>query len=350
MQPSKEHYGTLSDGRGVDQYTLENANGLVCKVITYGGIVTELHVPDDRGTLGDVVLGLPSLKAYEKGHPYLGAIIGRVAGRITGGGFELDGETYQLAVNQPPNHLHGGEVGLDKRVWEASGNETADGEPFVKLFYLSPAGEEGYPGNLSIEATYTLTNRNGLRIDYRATTDRATPFCPTNHSYFNLAGEDAPGIADHELQVFSDTIVPGDVETGTLSGVETPVEGTPHDFREPRKLGDFIVPPGRSHGENYLFRDGDAADPQPAAVLTEPSSGRKMEVLTTTTGMQLYTGKFLEDMELVGKSGKRYRNHSAVCLECQGYPDGVNRPEIDDIVLRPGDTYRQTTVYRFSVR
>jgi len=346
MSIQKELYGHLSDGRPVDRYTLTNPNGLRCCILTLGGIVTELHVPDAKGELGDVVLGLPSLEDYEKGHPSLGALIGRVAGRITGGVFELDGTRYELAVNQPPNHLHGGNTGFDERVWEAEGNETPDGEPFVKLFYQSPDGEENYPGNLSVEVTYTLTAKNELRIDYKAVSDKATPLSLTNHAYFNLAGEGTPSIGSHRLQIFADTMVPQKID-GTLTGVRTPVEGGLHDFRNPKPLEEFIA--HELHGENYLFRQEDAARPEPAAVVTEPESGRKMEVFTTATGIQFYTGKFLEEFDLKGKSGTPYPNYSAFCLECQGYPDGVNSPDIDDIILRPGETYRQATIYRFSV-
>jgi aldose 1-epimerase len=346
MSIQNESYGQLSDGRSVDRYTLTHA-GITCSIITYGGIITELHVPDRNGNHADVVLGLSSLADYEKGHPYLGAITGRVAGRINGGKFDLEGTSYQLPLSQPPNHLHGGFVGLDKRVWEASTSETEAGEPVLTLQYTSPDGEEGYPGTVDITVTYSITSDAALKIDYRATSDKATPLSITNHSYFNLEGEGSETIADHELQILAEKMVLGD-EKGTLESKTTLVANTPHDFREPRLLADFIAPPCLYHGENYLFRDDDIESPEWGATLSAPKSGRKMEVLTTTTGVQLYTGKFLHEAELTGKSGKAYVAHSAVCLECQGFPNGVNTPEIDDIILRPGETYRQTTLYRFS--
>ncbi len=346
MSIHSEAYGTLADGRAVERYTLSHA-GLTCRILTLGGIITELHVPDSQGNTADIVHGLPSLEDYEAGHPYLGAITGRVAGRINAGTFTLDGTSYQLPLSQPPNHLHGGMIGLDKRIWSAETSESESGEPTLHLQYTSPAGEEDYPGTVPITVSYMLTDDQALRIDYEATTDAPTPLSITNHSYFNLAGEEADTIADHVLQIFADKVVMGD-DVGTLEDHTTSVEGTIHDFRSPKALSEFIAPPTHYHGENYLFEDGKTVTPRLGAILKHPPSGRKMEVLTTETSVQLYTGKFLEDAELVGKSGSAYRNHSAVCLECQGFPNGVNNPEIDDIILRPGDTYRQTTVYRFS--
>lgn len=347
MSISSQPYGVLSDGRSVDQYTLVNGD-LTCKIITFGGIVTELHVPDRDGVTRDVVLGLPSLAAYEAGHPYLGAIVGRVAGRINGGSFELDGVRHDLPLSQPPNHLHGGVTGLDKRVWQAKASENEEGEPVLRLSYRSPEGEENYPGNVDITVRYTLTHGGALEIDYEAATDKATPFSPTNHSYFHLAGEDAnQTIADHELRVFADRMVQGD-EEGTLDLAVSSVADTPHDFRDFRSLSDFIAPPHGFHGENYLFEGGKSDRLRPAAILRHPPSGRVMQVHTTESGVQLYTGKFLEDAELIGKSGHPYRAHGAVCLECQGFPNAVNSPGIDDIILRPGTPYRQTTLYRFS--
>jgi len=341
-------FGTLSDGRAIEQYTLSHA-GLLCRIITYGGIITELHVPDREGKVNDIVLGCPSLAAYEAGHPYFGAITGRVAGRINRGRFELDGVTYPLPLSQPPNHLHGGITGFDKRVWQASPGKTSEGEPSLRMSYHSPDGEEGYPGNLDISVTYTLTNNASLKIDYEAVTDAPTPFNPTNHSYFNLAGEEADQtIADHHIQILADRMVLMADDIGTLEEKVSPVEGTIHDFRQSRSLAEFIAPPLHTHGENYLFEEGKVSEPRLCAIVKHPASGRIMTVSTSESGVQLYTGKFLAESELTGKSGHAYRQHGALCLECQGMPNGVNTPEIDDIVLRPGSTYHQTTVYSFS--
>ncbi|MDA3874686.1 MAG: galactose mutarotase [Kiritimatiellae bacterium] len=338
----KQSYGTLPDGREVDQYTLTNTNGACCRVITYGGIITELRVPDRKGDVADVVLGHSSLESYLKGHPHFGAITGRVAGRITNGKFTLDGTDYQLVQNNEQNHLHGGVHALDKKLWNA---ETSD--DVLTLSYVSPDGEEGYPGNVSIQISYSLSDENELKLEYRATTDAATPLSLTNHSYFNLAGEGTLDLNTHRLQIFADTIVPK-LEDGTLTGVPTSVEGTQHDFREETCLKAFTQENGE-HGENYLLRKENAEKPTLVALVTEPESGRKMETWTTATVLQLYCSQQLEDVPQTGKSGVTYPNFSAICLECQGYPEGVNQPEIDDIILRPGQEYHQITSYRFSV-
>lgn len=338
----KQLYGTLPDGREVDQYTLTNTHGARCKVITYGGIITELWVPDRKGELADVVLGLPSLEDYLKGHPHFGAITGRVAGRITHGKFTLDGTDYQLVVNKEPNHLHGGVHALDKKLWKAEVSSDV-----LTLSYLSPDGEEGYPGNVSIQVSYSLSDDTELKIEYKAGTDAATPLSLTNHSYFNLAGEGTPDLNTHRLRIFADTIVPKE-EDGTLTGIPTPVEGTLHDFREETSLKAFTQEAGE-HGENYLLREKNVENPTLVAVVTEPESGRKMETWTTATVLQLYCSQTLDEEPQTGKSGVTYPKFSAICLECQGYPEGVNQPEIDDIILRPGQEYHQITSYRFSV-
>jgi len=345
MSISIKPYGTLPSGEDIQQATLQHA-GLTCKIITYGGIITELWVPDRDGTDANVVLGLPSLDAYVAGHPSFSAITGRVAGRITGGSFVLDGKPFQLALSKPPNHLHGGEVGLDKRVWSPTPGETESGEPFLSLTYVSPDGEEGYPGTVDITVTYTITSDAALKIDYSATTDAPTPFSLTNHAYFNLAGEDHPTIKDHLLQIHTDKVVWKD-EEGTLEDHISSVEGTRHDFREMKSLEDFVTGEDPQHGENYILRETNADSPESVAILRDPHSGRNMEVLTTTTSLQLYTSHTMDEAELVRESGEPYLNYCALCLECQGFPDAVNSPHIDDIILRPGTPYRQTTIYRF---
>jgi len=341
MSIIKQAFGTHPDGSTVDRYTLENKQGLRCRIMTLGGIITELWVPDRNGTLADIALGLPTFKEYVDGHPHFGALTGRVAGRINGGTFDLDGKTYQLAINNPPNHLHGGPVGIDKRNWQA---EVVDDT--LQVTYHSPDGENGYPGNVDITVIYSLTDENELTLTYSAKTDAATPLSLTNHSYFQLCGEGYPSLDSHELQILTDTIVPKDAE-GTLSDTPTSVEGTPHDFREPKNLGAFTK--GLNHGEHYVLRRDDSKSPELAAVVSETTTGRKMEVLTTATSVQLYTSQTLDDDGVItGKSEKPYVNYSAFCLECQGYPNGVNAPEIDDIILRPGDRYHQVTIYKFS--
>jgi aldose 1-epimerase len=340
-QPTAAPFGHLPSGEAVEAWTIANA-GITLKVITYGGIITELHVPDAKGVVADVVLGFSKLESYLAAHPYFGCITGRVAGRITGGTFTLDSRKHQLAINDPPNHLHGGLRGLDKRLWKA---ESA-GRASVRLTYLSPNGEEGYPGNVHLAVTYSLTEDRALRIDYEATTDQTTPLSLTNHSYFNLAGEGNGTILEHQLEIFTEHYVPTD-EFGTLLGVGEPVDGRGCDFRKPRRIGDALPAIARQHGDNYLFQTQNNQTLNRVARVFDPASGRMMEVLSTERCLQFYSGLYL-DGTLTGKSGRSYARHAALCLEAQGYPDGINTPALGDITLRPGQTYRQTTVYRFS--
>ncbi|MBT3294851.1 MAG: galactose mutarotase [Verrucomicrobia bacterium] len=336
-------FGTLPTGEAVEAFTLSNSTDVSVEIITYGGIITRLLVPDADGKKADIVLGLNGLDAYLAGHPYFGAITGRVAGRITAGRFELDGEAYALALTNAPNHLHGGDVGFDKKLWTATPNDDADA-PSLMLTYSSPDGEEGYPGTLDTTVCYRL-NGAALEISYEATTDRATPVCLTNHSYFNLAGEGSGSVLDHIVQIKADTIVPTD-EDLTLQGRRVPVVAPGTDFRTPCRLGDAVPHLLKHHGDNYCFRETPIDAPEWVAQLSDPASGRVMDVFTNDTCMQFYTGKFL-DGTLTGKSGKAYDTHAGLCMECQGYPDGVNTPEIDDIILRPGQTYKRQTEYRF---
>lgn len=338
---SSRPFGSLPDGRHVAAYTLTNAHGLTAEVITFGGIVTQLHVPDRDGRLADVVAGFDTLDHYLAGHPFFGAITGRVAGRLTHGKFTIDGQAFQVALTDPPNHLHGGIIGLDKRLWSAE----IVGDT-LRLSYHSPDGEEGYPGNLDIVVDYTLTDANEFAIHYTATTDKPTTLNPTNHSYFNLAGNSSFTVLDHRLQIFSDEFVPADDEM-TLLDRREPVNGTANDLRQPRRVGDTIPHLHRQHGVNYLLRNNHAPTPALAARLEDPASGRVMEVFTTERCLQLYGGTAL-DGTLVGKSGVPYDHFSALCLECQGYPNGVNTSDFGSTILRPGETYRQTTVHRFS--
>jgi aldose 1-epimerase len=343
----KKVFGKMPDGQTIDVYTLTNRNGLVARVMTYGATLTELHVPGKDGKLEDVVLGFDTLDGYLKGHPYFGSTTGRVANRIAGGKFLLDGRSYRLAANNGPNHLHGGNVGLDKRVWKAAAVQSDLG-PAVRFTYMSPDAEEGYPGNLDIAVTYTLTNANELRIDYRATTDESTPVNLTNHAYFNLAGAGNGTILDHELMIAASRYTPVDA-TSIPTGVIAPVAGTVMDFTKPMKIGARIDEVGGDPGgydHNYVL-DKKGAELALAARLRDPTSGRVMEVWTTEPGIQLYTGNYL-DGTLTGKGGKVYGKRAALCLETQHFPDSVNRPEFPSVILRPGQTYRQTTVHRFT--
>jgi aldose 1-epimerase len=344
---TKQFYSTTAAGAAVDQYTLTNANGMEVKVISLGGVITALHVPDRRGKLGDVVLSLPTLSDYETKNSYFGALIGRYGNRIANARFMLDGKTYALPANDGQNSLHGGNKGFDKAVWTAQPVEGSDAA--LKLTYLSRDGEEGYPGNLAVTVVYTVTADNGLRIDYSATTDQATVINLTQHTFFNLAGGGT--IYDHLLMVNADRYTPVDanlIPTGEL----TPVSGTPFDFRLPRVIGGRIrsgdeqMVRGRGYDHNFVLnRSGGALEL--AARLYDPSSGRVMDVLTTEPALQVYTGNFL-DATLVGANGEMIRQGDAICLETQHYPDSPNQPDFPSTTLRPGETYQTTTIYKFS--
>lgn len=345
---TKKNFGQLPSGETVDEYTLTNSRGLSAKVITYGGIITELHVPDRQGKFADVCLGLPSLDGYLAGHPYFGCITGRIAGRLTSGTFTLDGKSYSLAINNAPNHLHGGNTGLDKRVWSAEIVKHSSGSDALRLSYLSPDGEEGYPGNVRIAVTYVVPEANELTIEYEATTDKATLLSLTNHAYFNLAGEGSGRVDDHVLQIFSDEIAPAG-EAMTLVDHRESVSGKAGDFTKPRRVGDALPGLWFNHGDNYFLRAKPAgAAFTPAARLSHPASGRILEIATTEPCLQFYSGSSL-DGTVTGKAGRRYEKHDALCLECQRYPNAINAPHLGNITLRPGETYRQTTVHTFSV-
>jgi aldose 1-epimerase len=342
---TRKIFGQMPDGREIEEFHLQNSRGLSAKVITYGGIITQLHVPDSRDRLADVVLGFDNLAQYLAVHPYFGCIAGRVAGRLTKGIFSLDGTRYCLATNDPPNHLHGGSVGFDKRVWKAEVTGR-DAESKLRLSYFSPDGEEGYPGNVTVQVTYSLTAQNEFVVDYEATTDKATPLNLTSHSYFNLGGEGSGSVEDHELQIFADEYAPTDDAMAHLD-VRKSVARAGNDFTRLQRLGDVIPTLWKKHGDNYFIRQSQMKL-APVAVLIDPASGRKIEIFSTAPCVQFYTGVSL-DGALKGKSGRPYTRHGGLCLECQGYPHGVNAPSLGDIVLRPGQIYRQTTVHQFSV-
>ncbi|MFD2570849.1 aldose epimerase family protein [Spirosoma soli] len=344
-------FGTLADGQKADLYTLRNGAGMEAKITNYGGIVVSLTAPDKNGKFEDVTLGFDSLAAYEKGNPFFGALVGRYGNRIAKGKFTLDGKQYTLATNNMGNHLHGGLKGFDKVLWTAT---PVDGEePALKLAYTSKDGEEGYPGNLSVEVTYTLQKDNSLKIDYKATTDKATVVNLTNHSYFNLtAGKN--DILGHEVTINANRFVPVDktlIPTGELK----PVTGTPFDFTKPTTVGarindstDTQIKYGLGYDHCWVFTDT-SNKLKPAATVFEPTSGRVMEVMTTEPAVQFYTGNFL-DGTLTGKGGVVYKKRTGLCLETEHYPDSPNQPKFPTTTLKPGETYQTTTVYKFSAK
>ncbi len=348
-------FGKLDDGRESAVYTLVNANGVRADITNYGGIVVRLLVPDRTGNLDDVVLGYNSVQEYVRASPYFGAIVGRYGNRIAGGRFNLDGQTYSLVTNNQPGgipcHLHGGRRGFDKVLWQAEPLLTND-TPGLKLRYLSRDGEEGYPGNLDVTVHYWLGNDNSLRIEYSATTDKATPVNLTQHSYFNLKGEGRGDILDHVLTLQATHYTPvnaGLIPTGSLE----PVAGTPMDFTTPHTIGERIEAkhPQLALGIGYDFNwviDGKPGEMRPAAKVFEPRSGRVMEVWTEEPAIQFYSGNHLNGSH-VGKSGAAYVHRGGLCLETQHAPDSPNQPNFPSTILRPGSRYQTSTIYRFSV-
>jgi aldose 1-epimerase len=341
-------FGKTAEGTPVELYVLTTGK-MTAKVMSYGAILTELSVPDRTGKVGDVVLGFDNLAAYLAGHPHFGATTGRVANRIAKGAFTLDGKEYKLAINNGPNSLHGGLKAFDKKVWKA---EDASGPagPAVKFTYISPDGEEGYPGNLTVTVTYTVTADQELKIDYSAVTDKATPVNLTNHSYFNLGGPEAGDILGHELTLLAEEFTPVD-ETLIPTGKLAPVKGTPLDFTNPTPIGarfDQLKGDPLGYDHNYVLR-GDGKTPALGARVFDPGSGRVLEMFTTEPGVQLYTANFL-DGKIKGKGGVVYKQHHAFCLEAQHFPDSINQQSFPSTVLRPGEKYTQTTIYKFSTK
>ena len=351
-QVTKQPFGKMPDGQQVDLYTLRNAHGVEAKIITYGGIVVSLKVPDRNGKFDDVVLGFNDFDGYLKNAPYFGALIGRYGNRIAKGRFTLNGVEYKLAVNNGENHLHGGLKGFDKVVWTSHEIKTKAG-PAVALTYLSKDGEEGYPGNLTAIVVYTLTNKNELKIDYTVTTDKDTVQNLTHHSYFNLAGDGNGDILSHLVTINANRFVPtdaGSIPTGALKNVA----GTPFDFLKATAVGarinqdDEQLKFGNGYDHTWVI-NGRPGVMRLAATAYEPTSGRVMQVWTTEPGVQFYTGNFL-DGTLTGKSGKIYARRTGFCFETQHYPDSPNQPSFPTTVLRKGKTYKSTTIYRFSSR
>jgi aldose 1-epimerase len=346
----KEVFGKTPDGKTVDLYTLTNSHGMEVRAMTYGGIIVSLRVPDKSGKVADVVLGFDKFDGYLDNKPYMGAIVGRYGNRIANAEFTLDGAKYTLAKNNGPNSLHGGLKGFDKVVWDGESFQNADGAG-VAFTYLSKDGEEGFPGNLKVKVTYTLTEKNEVIVDYHATTDKATPVNLTQHSYFNLSGEGNGDILRHEVRLNADKFTAVDdnlIPTGELR----PVKGTPLDFDKSTAIGarisdnyqQLVIAKGYDH--NFVIhRKGDGLEL--AARVKDPASGRVLEVLTTQPGVQFYTGNFL-DGTVTGKQGHVYKQRYGFCLETQHYPDSPNHPEFPTSILQPGQTYESRTVFKFS--
>ncbi len=344
-------YGTTEDNTVVHEYILTNTSGMEVRIITFGGTITSIRVSDRHGNFQNVMLGFNDLHGYMSHNAFFSCITGRYANRIAGGRFTLDGTTYTLALNNGPNHIHGGIVGFDKRVWK--------GEPIIgsndvrlKLSYFSPDGEEGYPGNLDVTVTYTLTDSNELRVDCNAVTDKPTIVNLTNHAKFNLSGDGMGSVSSHIMMINADYYTPTDA-TQIPTGELAPVEGTPFDFRRPKVIGpgqrsthpQIVI--GRGYDHNWVINRPTPDDGRPvlAARVYDPFSGRMLEVLTNAPGLQFYGGNFLDGT--TAGSGGLYRQGDGLALEAEHYPDSPNKPNFPSVVLRPGETYHSTTIFRF---
>lgn len=344
-------FGKTKAGVPVTMFSMDNGRGLRADVMDYGATVVRLITPDRKGRAADIALGFNSIGEYEKSSPFFGCVVGRFANRIANGRYKIGSKSYEAAVNNGPNSLHGGKVGFDKAIWHAQ-PLIRDGQPGIRFSHTSPDGDEGYPGNLEVVMHYWLTKKNGLVIDYRARTDKTTILNLTNHSYFNLKGEGKGDILDHELKLGAKAYTPVD-ENLIPTGEIAPVKGTPFDFTRKQPLGsrvqseDLQLQRGNGYDHNFVLdsQDGSLAK---AAEVTEPKSGRVMQVFTTEPGVQLYIGNFLDGP--VGKSGKPYNFRNGFCLECQHYPDSPNQKNFPSTLLRKGEIYSQVTEYRFSVR
>ena len=339
----KDNFGKTTGGEPVEIYTITNANGLRAKVMTWGAGLVEMHAPDRDGALADVTLGFDKLDGYLTRHPYFGTTTGRYANRIAKGAFTLDGQTYKLAVNNGPNHLHGGLKGFDQRNWK--GEAQANG---VRFSYTSADGEEGYPGTLKVAVTYTLTDKNELRIDYEATTDKATVVNLTNHAYWNLAGAGSGDVFEHELTLHAGRFTAVD-DTSIPTGKIEPVSGGPMDFTNGKEIGKDFAQVAGGYDHNFVIDQPKPGALTLAAEVREPKSGRVMKVSTTEPGVQFYSANYL-DGSVIGKGGKACKKNHALCLETQHYPDSPNHPDFPSTVLRPAETFRSTTVYEFSAK
>lgn len=341
MQVQKEPFGTTPEGRDITKYFLTNNNGMTVEIIDWGATVTAINVPDKDGNTGNVVLGYDTLEGYLNNAPYFGVICGRYANRIAKGKFTLDGKEYTLATNNDPNHLHGGEKGFDKRVWDSESINEEDSVG-VRLSYESPDGEEGYPGTVKLTVTYLLNDKDELIIKYSATSDKETPVNFTNHAYWNLAEEG--DILSHELTLHCDQYIPVD-ETGIPTGELKSVKDSPMSFLESQVIGSRIDQVEGGYDHCYVINNGTNGELNPAAKVVDPKTGRVLEILTTEPGIQFYTGNFLDGSEAVGG----YEKNAGLCLECQHYPDSPNQPDFPSTILKPSEVYTQTTIHRFSV-
>ncbi|MFW5753442.1 MAG: galactose-1-epimerase [Marinilabiliaceae bacterium] len=340
---SREAWGTLEDGQKVDLFTLKSQTGLEAKISNYGGIITSLKTPDKDGNMENVVLGFSSLQPYLDGTPYFGALVGRYGNRIADGEFELNDQTYELATNDDKNHLHGGETGFDKVLWDAEIIDDKEA-PALKLSYLSEDGEEGYPGNLDVTVVYTLKD-DSLKIEYTATTDKATPVNLTNHAYYNLSGEG--DILDHILTLNASHYTPVD-STLIPTGEIKPVEDTPMDFTEPQAVGERIDEVTGGYDHNFVLAREKSDEPRFAAKLEDPQSGRTMELYTEEPGIQFYSGNFLDGT--LKTEDRVFEKHAGLCLETQHFPDSPNQSEFPSTILKPGETYNTQTIMVFDVK
>lgn len=349
LTPGKRLFGKLNNGKEVYMYTLKNKNGMTAEITNYGATVVSLFAPDKNGKFADVILGYDSLQSYENGTSYFGAIVGRYGNRIGKGRFTLEGKTYQLTINNGENHLHGGTIGFNKKLWTT---DLFDGHS-LKMTLVSPDGDQGYPGTLTLTVNYTLTDNNELKIDYSATTDKPTILNPTNHCYFNLTGNPQNKILNHVLMINADKYTPIDSEFIT-TGEIAKVAGTPMDFRDPTPIGkrineNFIqLKNGKGYDHNWVLNDYNGKVRE-AATVYDPSSGRELEVLTDQPGIQFYSGNFLDGSE-IGKGGIHYQHRTGMCLETQHFPDSPNKKNFPSVELKPGEKFSSTTIYKFTTK
>jgi aldose 1-epimerase len=346
-------FGKTKNGKTAHLHTLKNSKGMIARISTLGATLVQLHVADKNGKFEDVILGWDDASGYQsEDNQYFGCTTGRVCNRIAKGKFSVDGKEYSVAINNEPNHLHGGvERSLDKVIWKAKSFKPTSGAAGLRFSYTSPDGEEGYPGKLSITVSYVITEQNALRISYTAKTDKATPVNLTNHAYFNLGGAGSKTILDHSLKLYCDTYTPVD-ETLIPTGKIAPVKGTELDFTKATRIGkrikSLIDTPTLGYDHNFVINRKKDQRYAPAATLRDPKSGRTLTVRTTEPGIQFYSGNFLKDQ--TGKGGKTYAHQSACCLETQHYPDSVNHPNFPTTILQPGETYQSSTVYAFTAK
>ncbi|MDP2933453.1 MAG: aldose epimerase family protein [bacterium] len=346
MAVEKGTFGKLSQNKDIEFFVLKNKTGIEARLISFGAALVSLKVPDKNGKFADIVLGYDDLAGYMNDKCYFGCTVGRFANRIANAKFTLDGREYKLIANDGKNHLHGGIKGFNRAPWQAESFEDSDGCGVI-FKYLSPDGEEGYPGNLDVTVTYTLTDDNELKVGYQAVTDKKTIVNLTSHSYFNLAGHNKGSILSHLIQINADktTVVDsGCIPTGQIKSVK----GTEFDLTESKPIGENIGKLGLGYDFNYILNKSSPEELSFAAKVIEPQSGRIMEIFTTEPAVQFYTGNFLNDV--AGKAGALYKKHEAFCLETQHYPDSPNRPSFPSTVLMPGETFRQLTAYKFSVQ